>query len=161
MLVHSTAHETLTPAAAEPQSAAPGGQGGLWEGSTTGMAASTLALTPLTVQQNVPSIGEAQRAPKTKVDATLEQGEGRAPGWKWGWMRKNIPFAPVTQMHKQRPFGPLRTEYPMSSAHPPGTGREQFPIFKEHKKRPTVLAGPETVYYTAAAPPTVTWTEPL
>ena len=76
-------------------------------------------------------------------------------------MRKVIPFAPVTQSHKQRNYGPLRTEYPPGSAHPPGTGREQHPVFKEKKRRPTVLAGPHTVYYTAAGPPTPTWGEPV
>lgn len=159
MLVHSPVNEYTHPAAAEPQVAGAGSP--LWEGSTTGMAADNEAVSPLTLQQNVPNIGPAQFAPKTKVVPPLEQGEGRAPGWRWGWMRKVIPFAPYTQSHKQRPFGPLRTEYPRSSAHPVGTGREQDPIFKEKKRRPTVLMDPETVYYTAAAPPTPTWGEPL
>src|SRR5258708_6721066 len=98
MLVHAHPESSVSAAGGSPNAAAAGLP--TFEGSTTGMAASTLALTPLTVQQNVPGLGEAQRAPKQRVDATLEQGEGRSPGWRWGWMRKNIPFAPVTQEHK-------------------------------------------------------------
>jgi hypothetical protein len=155
MLVHAASHHSVAPAAQEPHTAAGGLP--LHEGSTTGMAADTEALTPLTVQQNVPNIGEAQHAPKTKVVAPLEQGEGRSPGWQWGWMRKNIPFAPVTQEHKQRKFGHLRAEYPRGTGHPVGSGREQSPAFKQSKRRPTVLADPETVYFTAAMPPTSTF----
>lgn len=161
MLVTTFTENAVTPAVARSTELA-GAGGCLYEGSPTGMAASTLALSPLTVQQNVPNIGIAQHAPKTKVVAPLEQGEGRSPGWEWGWMRKNIPFAPSTQLHAQRHYGPLRAEYPRGSAHPPGVGREQSPIFKQTKRRPTVLAGPETVYYTAAMPPTPTFGgEPL
>ncbi len=160
MLVAAPSRHSIGPAARSPNTAAAKGRP-LWEGSETGMAAENERFSPLTVQQNVPNIGEAQTAPKQRVNPTHEQGEGRAPGWKWGWMRKNIPYAPVTQQHKQRPFGPLRTEYPRNSSHPPGTGREQFPIFKEKKRHPTTLQGAETSYYVAAAPPTPTWGEPL
>jgi hypothetical protein len=152
---HAAPDRTLSAAASEPQSAGAGAP--LWEGSPTGMAASTLALSPLTVQQNVPNIGEAQTAPKTKVNPTLEQGEGRSPGWRWAWMRKNIPFAPSTQEHGQRHFGHLRAEYPRGTGHPPGSGPGQTVAVKQTKHRPTVLAEPQTVYYTAAMPPSPTF----
>lgn len=155
MLVYHPTDTATTPQASEPQSAAGGLP--LWDGSTTGMAASTLALAPLTVQQNVPNMGPAQHAPKTKVVAPLEQGEGRSPGWRWGWMRKNIPYAPVTQEHAQRHFGNLRAEYPRGTGHPVGSGPGQTPAVKETRRHPTVLAGPSTVYYTAVMPPTPTF----
>jgi hypothetical protein len=160
MLVHHD-RPTLDPDGAAPVHSAGAGMP-LWDGSTTGMAASTLLLTPLTVQQNVPNIGDAQRAPKQRVDATLEQGVGRAPGWKWGWMKKNIPYAPVTAQHAQANFGAERHQRPRNSGvHAPGTGYMMSVAVKNHKRRPTVLAQPETVYYTAAMPPTPTWGEPL
>jgi hypothetical protein len=132
-----------------------------WEGSPTGMGADTLALSPLTVQQNVPNIGEAQYAPQTQVIAPLEQGDGRSPGWKWGWMRKNIPLTLAELAHRQRKFGSLRTEYAVGYAHPPGSGPGQAVALHNTKRKPTSLAEPETVYFTAAAPPTPTWGEPL
>lgn len=161
MLVHAPTNSGSHPAAEAPATAAAGAP--LWEGSLTGMAAATLNLSPLTVQQNVPNMGEAQTAPKTRVNPTHEQGEGRSPGWKWGWMRKNIPFAPSTQLHRQANFGPLRAQVARNSgAHAPGLGPGLVPSLHNHKRRPTVLAGPETVYYTAAMPPSPTFGgEPL
>jgi len=132
-----------------------------WEGSTTGMAADTLALSPLTVQQNVPNIGEAQYAPQTQVIAPLEQGDGRSPGWRWGWMRKNFPLTMAELSHKQRKFGQLRTEYARAYAHPSGQGPGQHVSLHNTKKHASSLMAPETVYYTAAEPPTPTWGEPL
>lgn len=132
-----------------------------WEGAPTGMAADTIALTALTVQQNVPNMGEAQYAPQTQVVAPLEQGDGRSPGWKWAWMRKNFPLTFVELSHRQRKFGALRDEYPVGYAHPPGSGPGQSVALHRTKRKPTSLGAPETVYFTAAEPPTPTWGEPL
>jgi hypothetical protein len=161
MLVHAHTRDSTHAAAESPATAAAGLP--LFDGSPTGMAADTLLLAPLTVQQNVPNIGDAQTAPRTSINPTLEQGDGRSPGWKWGWMRKNIALMPgPAQSHKQRRFGNLRAEYPRGSAHPPGTGPGQLPILHNHKKRPTNLQEPETVYFTAAVPPSPTWSsEPV
>jgi hypothetical protein len=134
----------------------------LFDGRTTGMAADVQLLTPLTVQQNVPNLGSAQTNPKTQVNPTFEQGDGRAPGWKWGWMRKNIPFTPITAgSHKQKHFGPLRAERPRASAHPVGTGPGQITGLRRGFRPFASLAQPTTVYNTAAHPPLAPWAEPV
>lgn len=137
--------------------------GEYWEGSETGEAADTLSLTPLTVQQNVPNMQQVNHAPQTQVIPELEQGEGRAPGWKWAWMRKNIPFAPDhIHGHEQRHFGPLRVETPLGYqsvlrlSNPGNTAIEHF-----GKTPPATLEEPHTVYNTAVEPNLPTWGEPL
>lgn len=134
-----------------------------YDGSTTGMAAAGILLSPLTVQQNVPSLGSAQTGRNKQVNPTLEQGDGRAPGWKWGWMRKNIPFSPRTAgSHKQRKFGPvLRPEQRRGSGHPPGSGPGQTPGLTRGSRPFMSLGQPETVYYTAMHAPLTPWAEPV
>lgn len=133
-----------------------------FDGRTTGMAADVLLVTPLTVQQEVLNIGTAQTAPKTRVNPTHEQGDGRAPGWKWAWMRKNIPYAPRTAgSHKQGHFHSLRAEAPRAFAHPIGSGPGQTPRAKRGFRPLTSIAQPTTVYNTAAHPPLAPWAEPI
>lgn len=134
-----------------------------WEGSDTGMAANTIALTPLSVQQNVPNIQVMNHAPQTQVVREFEQGEGRAPGWRMGWMRKNIPYAPDHIVsHMQRNFGPLRVEEPLGYESIKKLNRPSQTITEHYGKTPPVsLDMPHTVYSTAAAPTLSTWGEPL
>lgn len=135
----------------------------LYDGSDTGMAASTIARTPLTVQQNVPNMQQVSHAPQTQVIPELEQGQGRAPGWKWAWMRKNIPYSPdhITG-HMQRNFGPLRVEMPLGMESVRKLNRPSQTVV-EHtgKMAPVTLAAPETAYATVTAPNLPTWGEPL
>lgn len=134
-----------------------------WEGSETGMAADTLVLTPLTVQQEVPNMQQFVHAPQTQVVPELEQGEGRAPGWKFGWMRKNIPYAPDhIASHMQRNFGPLRIEEPLGYESVRKLNRPSQTIIEHIGKTPPVsLDQPHTVYGTAAEPSLATWGEPV
>lgn len=134
-----------------------------WEGSDTGMAADTLALTPLSMQQNVPNIQVVNHAPQTQVIRELEQGEGRAPGWKMGWMRKNIPYAPDhIAGHMQRNFGPLRIEQPLGMESVRKLNRPSQSIEEHYGKTPPVsLDNPHTVLAVAAAPTLSTWGEPV
>lgn len=132
-----------------------------YEGAQHGMAADTLLVSPLTVQQELPNAGGAQTGTNHWVNPTHEQGEGRAPGWKWGWMRKVIPFSPRTAgSHKQRHFSDLRPQ--LRRAHPPGSGPGQAPGASFQGFRPNMtLAQPTTVYKTAAHPPLAPWSEPI
>lgn len=137
--------------------------GEYWEGSETGEAAATLAYVPLTVQQGVPNMQQVNHAPQTQVIPELEQGEGRSPGWKWAWMRKNISYAPDHIMgHQQRNFGPLRDEIPLgyqSTVRLTNPGNS--PIQHFGKTPPVTLEPPHTVYNTAVEPQMPTWGEPL
>jgi hypothetical protein len=139
-----------------------------YEGRPDGMAADTLFRSPLTVQQEVPNIGPSLTAPKTKVNPTLEQGWGRSPGWKNGWMRKNIPadMAAGGKVACAR-LGQVRAEGILNSGlHAPGTGQWQSGHATQTPKR-GVIAQPETVYLTADVTPqgahavTGSWGEPL
>lgn len=134
-----------------------------WEGSETGMAAATIRRTPLSMQQGVPNIQQVQHAPQTQVIPALEQGEGRAPGWKWAWMRKNIPYSPEHIMsHAQRNYGPLRVEVPLGYESTRKLNRPGQQIVEHYGKTPPVsLDNPQTVYAVAATPSLSTWGEPL
>lgn len=134
-----------------------------WEGSETGMAASGIVVTPLSIQQNVPNMQQVNHAPQTQVIPELEQGEGRAPGWKWGWMKKNIPYSPVhIASHMQRNFGPLRVEMPLGFESTRKLNRPSQTITEHYGKTPPVsLDNPVTVFNTAAQPSLSTWGEPL
>ena len=135
----------------------------VWNGSETGMAADTLALTPLVEQQNVPNMQQVNHAPQTQVIPELEQGEGRAPGWKWAWMRKNIPYAPDhIESHAQRNFGPLRVEEPLGYESTRKLNRPSQSILEHTAKNPPAsLEAPHTVYNVAAEPVMPTWGEPV
>jgi hypothetical protein len=135
----------------------------VWNGSETGMAADTLALTPLIEQQNVPNMQQVNHAPQTQVIPELEQGEGRAPGWKWGWMRKNIPYAPEhIASHSQRNFGKLRDELPLGYETTRKLNRPSQSILEHHAMNPPAsLEQPHTVYNVASEPTLPTWGEPL
>lgn len=135
----------------------------LYEGSETGMSADTIVLTPLTVQQEIPNIADPVHAPQTQVIPELEQGEGRGPGWRMGWMRKNIPFTPGHIMsHMQRNYGPLRVEVPLGYESVRMLNRPSQTVIEHIGKTPPVnLEQPETVYGTAAASTLPTWGEPL
>jgi hypothetical protein len=135
----------------------------VWNGSETGMAADTLALTPLIEQQNVPNMQQVNHAPQTQVIPELEQGEGRAPGWKWGWMRKNIPYAPEhIASHSQRNFGRLRDELPLGYETTRKLNRPSQSILEHHAMNPPAsLEQPHTVYNVASEPTLPTWGEPL
>lgn len=134
-----------------------------WEGSETGMASGVIRVTPLSVQQDVPNMQVVAHAPQTQVIPELEQGEGRAPGWKWGWMRKNIPYAPDhISSHMQRNFGPLRIELPLGYESTKKLNRPSQTILEHFGKTPPVtLDQPVTVYNTVAAPSLSTWGEPV
>lgn len=140
----------------------------LHDGSETGMAASTIVRTPMTMQQNVPNMQAAEVAPQTQVVRPLEQGVGRAPGWKWAWMRKNIPYSPDhIQGHMQRNFGPLRAELPLGYDTTRKLNRPGQQIVQHYGKTPPVsLEAPMTQLATVAYPelPTnlgVPWGEPV
>jgi hypothetical protein len=153
MLTHARAGDHGHPTTAQPV---------LFDGRTTGMAADARLVTPLTVQQEVPNLGTAQTAPQTQVNHTHEQGEGRAPGWQWGWMKKNIPFSPITAgSHKQGHYHSLRPEAPRGFAHPPGSGPGQVPQLRRGFRPFATLAQPTTVYNTAAHSPLAPWAEPV
>jgi len=127
------------------------------------MAADTLALTPLIEQQNVPNMQQVNHAPQTQVIPELEQGEGRAPGWKWGWMRKSIPYAPEhIASHSQRNFGRLRDELPLGYETTRKLNRPSQSILEHHAMNPPAsLEQPHTVYNVASEPTLPTWGEPL
>lgn len=136
---------------------------GFWEGAESGMAADTQYLTPLTVLQNVPNESTAQTAPRTSVNPTHEQGEGRAPGWQSGWMKKNIPEAGKAAIaaHMQKHFYGFRAEVPLGYGHPPGRGPGQSVALHFVKHRPAVLPNQETSYFVASgAGPIAGWGEP-
>jgi hypothetical protein len=152
MLTHARAQ----PHDGAPQLAVP------YDGSTTGMAADTVTLIPLTVQQNVPNIASAQTNPKTQVNPTLEQGDGRAPGWKWGWMRKNIPFNRAQVAHSQPHYSyRMQAELERGSGHFPGSGPGQLPGITKGFRPSQSFGEPETVYNTVAAPALTPWAEPV
>lgn len=135
----------------------------LYDGSETGMAASTIRRTPLTVQQEIPNIQPVQIAPQTQVVAALEQGEGRAPGWKWAWMRKNIPYSPEhIAGHMQRNFGPLRPGLPLGYESTRRLNRPGQTILEHVGKAPPVsLEQPQNQTATVSYPIVPTWGEPL
>lgn len=124
-----------------------------WEGSEHGEAADGQNRTALTIQQEVPNIGEVQTAPKTQVNPTHEQGWGRAPGWQWGWMRKNIPFNLAFGRNGVKRLGQIRPDGGLNlGMHRPGVGKWQQPGVYP-KPRRGVLAAPQTAYLTAAVSP--------
>jgi len=132
-----------------------------WEGSDNGMAADGIHRSPLTMQQEVGNIGPVETAPKTQVNPTHEQGWGRAPGWQWGWMRKNIPTNPAFSRNAVKRLGQTRVEGPINSGkHAPGTGKYQDGHVTRTPQR-GVLAQPQTTLLTAAVNPIEAWGEPV
>jgi hypothetical protein len=131
-----------------------------FDGSTTGSCSDGQQRTALTVMQEVPNIGQVQTAPKTRVNPTHEQGVGRAPGWKNGWMRKNIPYNLAFGRNCTKRLGQTRVEGPINSGvHGPGKGAWQSPMHATSHRG--TIDPPQTVYLTAAIPPTPSWGEPL
>lgn len=123
-----------------------------YEGRPDGMAADGQYRSALTVLQEVPNMGPTMTAPKTQVNPTHEQGFGRAPGWQWGWMRKNIPYSRSVINHNVARLGQLRVEgFLASGVHAPGRGAWQSGAGTNTPQR-GVLPNPTTVYLTAAVP---------
>jgi len=133
-----------------------------WDGNDNGMAADGIHRSALTMQQEVPNIGPVETAPKTQVNPTHEQGWGRAPGWQWGWMRKNIPTNPAFSRNSVKRIGqhPRRELIRNSGPHAPGAGKHQSGAQTRTPQR-GVIAQPQTTYLTAAVTPISTWGEPL
>jgi hypothetical protein len=129
-----------------------------YDGAEQGLCAEGQARTALTIQQQVPNIGPTETSPRTSVNPTHEQGWGRAPGWQWGWMRKNIPLNLAFGSGSCARLGQTRVEYALNSgAHKPGSGKWQGMMHPTPRRG--VLDQPQTAYLTAAVAPIPTWGE--
>lgn len=163
-----TRHLAVAPTVAEPisplmpdASPVPTGVAYPYDGADNGMAADGIHRSALTIQQEIPNIGNVQTSPKTQVNPTHEQGWGRAPGWQWGWMKKAIPTNPAFGHNAVKRLGQQRDEAAINGGvHAPGSGKYQDGSRTRTPQR-GVIAQPQTAYLTAAVTPVQTWGEPV